>query len=113
MSSSSSCRMRSSSNLKIVKVGTDGKLYCEHNLLAVMRQGGTCASRPGHYFYESPFALRRADCKLFMWKEDVDNLMLSGPEKRALQIQNERLEVEKDLLQREVASLKTKVDAYE
>ncbi|KAI7729880.1 hypothetical protein M8C21_010020, partial [Ambrosia artemisiifolia] len=119
-------------------IGIDGKLYCEHNLVAPLRVGGTCTSRPGHEFYECPYALlllfggggtctsrpghefyecpyalRRGDCNVFFWKEDVDNYVLRGPEKRALEVQKKKLEEEKGVLERELACLKGKVDVYE
>ncbi|KAI7755241.1 LOW QUALITY PROTEIN: hypothetical protein M8C21_027016 [Ambrosia artemisiifolia] len=89
---------------KILRIGIDGKLYCEHNLVAPLRVAGTCTSRPGHEFYECPYALRRGDCNVFFWKEDVDNYVLRGAEKRALEVQKEKLEEEKGLLERELAS---------
>ncbi|KAI7724897.1 LOW QUALITY PROTEIN: hypothetical protein M8C21_005434, partial [Ambrosia artemisiifolia] len=85
----------SSLNTKILRIGIDGKLYCEHNLVAPLRVGGTCTSRPGHEFYECPYALRRGDCSVFFWKEDVDNYVLRGHEKRALEVQKKKLEEEK------------------
>ncbi|KAI7734597.1 hypothetical protein M8C21_001405, partial [Ambrosia artemisiifolia] len=113
MSSSSSHKLKSSSNLKILRIGTDGKLYCEHNLVAPLKVAGTCTARPGHEFYECPFALRRGDCNVFLWKEDVDNYVLRGADKRALEVQKEKLEEEKGLLEKEVACLKDKVDVYQ
>ncbi|KAI7756470.1 hypothetical protein M8C21_026820, partial [Ambrosia artemisiifolia] len=113
MSSSSSYKLKSSSNLRILRIGTDGKLYCEHNLVVPLKVAGTCTARPGHEFYECPFALRRGDCNVFFWKEDVDNCVLRGADKRALEVEKEKLEEEKGLLEKEVACLRGKVDVYE
>ncbi|KAI7736327.1 hypothetical protein M8C21_019381 [Ambrosia artemisiifolia] len=108
-----SSRVRSSAAIRIFKVGTNGKVYCEHNLLAALRQAGTCASRPGEEFYECPFALGRSHCSLFVLKYEVENVILEATERRALQNQYERFEMEKGLLEREVITLKSKVDSYE
>ncbi|KAI7755334.1 hypothetical protein M8C21_028081, partial [Ambrosia artemisiifolia] len=94
-------------------VGTNGKVYCYHNLLAAVRQAGTCAARPGEEFYECPYALGRFHCSLFVWKHDVDNIILQPSERRVLQSEYERLERDKDVLEREVAGLKAKVNGYE
>ncbi|KAI7741857.1 hypothetical protein M8C21_026573, partial [Ambrosia artemisiifolia] len=103
----------SSSYKKILRIGIDGKLYCEHNLVAPLRVAGTCTSKPGHEFYECPYALRRGDCNVFFWKEDVDNYVLRGADQRAFEVQKEKLEEEKGLLEKELACLKGKVDVYE
>ncbi|KAI7728904.1 hypothetical protein M8C21_012298 [Ambrosia artemisiifolia] len=95
-------RMRSSEAVRTFKVGTNGKVYCYHNLLAALRQAGTCATRPGEEFYECPYALY-----------EVENVILEPAERRVLQNQYERLEMEKDLLERDVVGLKAKVDSYE
>ncbi|KAI7725866.1 hypothetical protein M8C21_010934 [Ambrosia artemisiifolia] len=106
-------RVRSVAAVRTFKVGTNGKVYCDHNLLASLRQAGTCAARPGEEFYECPYALGRSHCGLFVWKYEVENVILESTERRALQNQYERLEMEKDLLEREVVALKSKVDSYE
>ncbi|KAI7731128.1 hypothetical protein M8C21_003795 [Ambrosia artemisiifolia] len=106
-------RVRSSEAVTTFKVGTNGKVYCYYNLLAALRQAGTCAARPGEEFYECPYALGRSHCSLFVWKHEVENVIIEPSERRVLQNQYDRLEMEKDLLEREVAGLKAKVDSYE
>ncbi|MFS7990121.1 putative transcription factor GRF family [Helianthus anomalus] len=93
MSSSSSSSSIRSKNPKIFRLGTDGRVYCNHDLVAIRRVAGNRSSRQGEEFYGCPL-WPGSDCKFFMWKQEVDVVLSSECKCRFVEIDNERQEVD-------------------
>ncbi|KAF5820963.1 putative transcription factor GRF family [Helianthus annuus] len=105
MSSSSSSSTIRSKNPKIFRLGTDGRVYCNHELVAIRRVAGNQSSRQGEEFYGCPL-WPGSDCKFFMWKQEVDVVLSSECNCRFVEMDNERLIFEKTLIEEENKSLK-------
>ncbi|KAJ0717189.1 putative transcription factor GRF family [Helianthus annuus] len=60
---------------KLFKVDLDGNVYCHHDIVAVLRVAGLKSKRYGEEFYGCSHC-PRGDCKFFLWKEDVDNMLI-------------------------------------
>ncbi|KAJ0946855.1 putative transcription factor GRF family [Helianthus annuus] len=105
MSSSSSSSTIRSKNPKIFRLGTDGRVYCNHELVAIRRVAGNQSSRQGEEFYGCPL-WPGSDCKFFMWKQEVDVVLSSECNCRFVEMDNERLIFEKTLIEEENKTLK-------
>ncbi|MFS7998544.1 hypothetical protein Hanom_Chr12g01155111 [Helianthus anomalus] len=60
---------------KLFKVDLDGSVYCHHDIGGVLRVAGLKSERHGEEFYGCSH-WPRGDCKLFLWKEDVDKMFV-------------------------------------
>ncbi|KAK1411621.1 hypothetical protein QVD17_38177 [Tagetes erecta] len=78
MSSSSSSSILPFKKLKSFRLGTDGNVYCNHNMVAVLRVAGSRSFRHGHEFYGCPL-WPESDSKFFIWKEYVDVMLVKDP----------------------------------
>ncbi|MFS7906024.1 putative transcription factor GRF family [Helianthus anomalus] len=105
MSSSSSSFSIRSKIPKIFRLGTDGRVYCNHELVTIRRVAGNRSSRQGEEFYGCPL-WPGSDCKFFMWKQEVDAVLSSECNCRFTEMDNERLVFEKTLIEEENKSLK-------
>ncbi|MFS8010770.1 putative actin-crosslinking [Helianthus anomalus] len=85
MSSTSSSSSIRSKNPRIFRLGTNGRVYCNHELVAIRRG---------------------SDCKFFMWKQEVGVVLLSECNCHFVEMDNERLVFEKTLIEEENKSLK-------
>ncbi|MFS7977601.1 putative transcription factor GRF family [Helianthus anomalus] len=104
MSSSSSSSSIRSKNPKIFRLGNDGRVYCNHDLVAIRRVAANRSSRQGEEFYGCP-PWPGSDCKFFMWKQEVDVVLSSECKCRFVEMDNERLVFEKTLIEEENKSL--------
>ncbi|KAK1431083.1 hypothetical protein QVD17_14303 [Tagetes erecta] len=100
---------------RIFKVATDGKIYCNHDMVAICRVAGNRSTRPSHAFYGCPL-WPSMDCKFFIWKEDVDAIFAGHEYRKVLELRNNaleikiaNLEVEKMMLEEENKNLKLKM----
>ncbi|KAJ0851195.1 putative transcription factor GRF family [Helianthus annuus] len=74
MSYCSNSASSANSKSKIFKIDLDGNVYCHHEIVAVVRMVRRNNQRKGQEFYGCS-KWPRADCKFFLWKEDVKNLL--------------------------------------
>ncbi|KAL8256332.1 hypothetical protein R6Q59_031399 [Mikania micrantha] len=54
MSSSSSSSSVQKKQIRIFKFGVDGNVYCNHDMVAIMRVARSRSTRQGHEFYGFP-----------------------------------------------------------
>ncbi|KAF5785275.1 putative transcription factor GRF family [Helianthus annuus] len=105
MSSSSLSSSIISKNPKIFRLGIDGRVYCNHELVAIRRVARNRSSRQGEEFYGCPL-WPGSDCKFFMWKQEFNVVLSSECNFRFVEMDNERLVFEKTLIEEENKSLK-------
>ncbi|KAJ0872500.1 putative transcription factor GRF family [Helianthus annuus] len=98
--SSSSSPLIRSQNPKIFRLGTDGNVYCNHELLAIRRVAGNRSSRQGEEFYGCPL-WPRSDCKFFVWKQEVDVVLATECNCGVSEMKNARVAIEKRVLEEE------------
>ncbi|MFS7961227.1 hypothetical protein Hanom_Chr08g00712491 [Helianthus anomalus] len=117
MPSSSSSNTSQSHKARIFSVDLEGNVYCHYYRLAVRRVARHRSSRAGHEFYGCPLW---PDCKIFIWKEQVDETLSCGvnisqtnrhiiQKNEALEMKLSNLEMEKSMLEEENKKLKHKL----
>ncbi|KAK1425136.1 hypothetical protein QVD17_20481 [Tagetes erecta] len=74
MKSSSSSSSSVTKNPKIFKVDLEGNVYCNHDMVSIIRVAGRRSPRIGQKFHGCPL-WPRMDYKFFMWKEDADKVL--------------------------------------
>ncbi|MFS7899049.1 putative transcription factor GRF family [Helianthus anomalus] len=109
MSSSSSSSCSRNNKPRIYRIGTDGNVYCNHEMVAVKRVAGSRSSRQGKEFYGCPL-WPNSDCKFFVWKEDVDGTNNLVEINKALQMKIANLEIDNMVLMEENKNLRKKAD---